>query len=185
MAVQNHDAALSEKEQLELNLKRSKGMVNNLQERVRQLEAAVPLEGQASKAWSLEELQLVQHAFEKSKNAITDIHCYCPRPSLSSAGHGESNAADHNDGASHAQALVASSVKDAESTFRSDHFCTWLTTDADAKAFGVNCRVQAVACGAALLAHKVTIITYRTAFSLLFCHRECRPYLPPADDRKG
>jgi hypothetical protein len=160
MAVQNHDAALSEKEQLELNLKRSKGMVNNLQERVRQLEAALPIEGSVGKVWSLEELQLVQHAFEKSKNAITDIHCYCPAPSSSSAGH-ESNAADHNDGAAHARALVKSSVKDAESTFRSDHFCTWLTTDADAKAFDVKCRVQAVACGAALLANKVTIITYR------------------------
>lgn len=160
MAVQNHDAALSEKEQLELNLKRSKGMVNNLQERVRQLEAALPLEGSATRVWSLEELRLVQRVFEKSKNAITDIHCYCPVPSSSNTGH-ESNAADHNDGAVHAQALVKSSVKHAESTFRSDHFCTWLTTDADAKAFDVQCRAQAVACGDALLANKVTIITCR------------------------
>jgi hypothetical protein len=147
MAVQNHDAALNEKELLQLNLKQSKDLVNGLQERVRQLEASLSLDSQPIKMWSLEELQLVRLAFEKSKleSIETQGDSAVPAP------HNADAAASQHDGAAH-----AGSINRDNATFRADHFCSWLTTDPEARGFGVNCRVHAVACGAALLANQVT-----------------------------
>ena len=147
MAVQNHDGALDEKEQMELKYTQSKGMVINLQDRVRQLESAFTNESRAP-SWTPEQLHRVQHAFERSSHAATRI--IAAHPSADVAIHNDANISNAQ---THHSAHVE--VQDRSITFRSDYFCTWLTTDADAKQFGVEYRARAVECGAAMLEHKV------------------------------
>ncbi len=131
MAVQNHDGALDEKEQIEFKYTQSKGMVINLQDRVRQLESAFTNQ-QSSRApsWTLEQLHRVQHAFERSSHAATRIKAACPSADV--AIHEDANVSNAQ---THPSAHVES--QDRSIIFRSDYFCTWLTTDADAKQFGV------------------------------------------------
>jgi hypothetical protein len=173
MAVQNHDAALDEKQQLELKYSQSKMMVNNLQERVRALEVTARFQDTAScqhMTWSREALSQVQIAFERSSHAVTRVSApVSSTDGRSSIADASGDAQAHADGSDKMR-------RDHHVFFASDYFCTWLTTDPDAKHFGARYRVHAVNCGAALLEHKVML-------SLLSVDlRRCGASSPPADD---
>lgn len=180
MAVQNHDAALNEKELLVKNLKRARCMVSNLEDRVRQLEAALSLESEPCKTWSRDQLQTVLRAFEKSFDDATETHGDSAAP----ASHSASHAAGDD-----LSAEVAGTSRLEAISFRSDYFCSWLCTDPDARCFDVKCRAHAAACGAALLAHQVIARSSCASLALAFLSRAMAPTLcnmkPPhsrADD---
>jgi hypothetical protein len=180
MAVQNHDAALSEKEQLEMMLQKSKTIMNNLQDRVRQLETAVVFQlaaesrgprAEPRRVWSVEDLQLIRQTFEKSHRGILDLNSHGSVPAAHSIDQEPQPAQEHNNTsqshASHAASIISSSG--VQSTFGADYFCTWLTTDAYAKDFHVAYRSQAVECGAALLTHKVAAVLPGSSALLHYC----------------
>ena len=185
MAVQNHDAALSEKEQLELMLQKSKTVLNNLEDRVRQLETAVVFQlaaegrgprAEARRVWSVDDLQLIQQLFENSHRGILDLNSHGSVPAAHSIDQ-ETQPAQEHDNTSQSHALHAASLissSDVQSTFGADYFCTWLTTDSHAKDFHVTYRSEAVECGAALLTHKVTAASL---VSLRILH--CSVLMPP------
>ncbi len=174
MAVQNHDAALSEKEQLELMLQKSKIALSNLQDRVRQLETVAIFQlaaesrgprAEPRRVWSYDELLLVRLSFEKSHQEILDLKSCSSVPVAHSIDQ-ETLPGQKHDSASqlHATALIH------QSTFGADYFCTWLTTDAHAKNFKVTYRMQAIECGAALLTHKVIVALSLISLSM---HQYC------------
>ncbi len=135
--------------QAELKYLQSKSMVMNLQERVRQLETVLAFDdaGSGNKLWSLEELNRLQHAFEDSSHSAARISPPAASANLDAHDHeSSSHSATHAESSSRGQII-----------FASDYFCTWLTTDADAKLFGVKYRAHAVKCGAALMQHKVPV----------------------------
>jgi hypothetical protein len=180
MAVQNHDAALGEKEQLEMMLQKSKTIMNNLQDRVRQLETAVVFQlaaesrgprAEPRRVWSVEELQHIRQSFEKSHRGILDLNSHGSIPVAHSIDQKPQPAQAHDNASqsheSHAASIFSSS--DIQSTFGADYFCTWLTTDAHAKDFHVAFRSQAVECGAALLTHKVIAVLPGSSALLHYC----------------
>ena len=177
MAVQNHDAALSVKEQLELMLQKSKTVLNNLEDRVRQLEMAVVFQlaaegrgpqAEARRVWSVDDLQLIQQLFENSHRGILDMNSLGSVPVAHSIDQESPPAQEHGSSSqSHATAFIGSNY--SLSAFRADYFCTWLTTDSHAKDLHVTYRSQAVECGAALLAHKVIAMLPGSSASLHYC----------------
>jgi hypothetical protein len=182
MAVQNHDAALSEKEQLELMLQKSKTVLNNLEDRVRQLETAVVFQlaaegrgprAEARRVWSVDDLQLIQQLFENSHRGILDLNSLgsVPVAKAHSIDQESPPAQEHGSSSqSHATAFIGGNH--SLSTFGADYFCTWLTTDSHAKDLHVTYRSQAVECGAALLAHKViAFVLHRSAIVFRLCRR--------------
>jgi hypothetical protein len=188
MAVQNHDAALSEKEQLEMMLQKSKTIMNNLQERVRQLETAVVFQlaaesrgprAEPRRVWSVEDLQLIRQSFEKSHRGILDLNSHGSVPVAHSIDQEPQLAQEHNNPsqshASHAASIISNS--EVQSTFGADYFCTWLTTDSHAKDFHVAYRSQAVECGAALLTHKVTAAVL-VSLRIIICLVSMPPHSP-------
>jgi hypothetical protein len=157
MAVQNHDAALHEKEMLETDLDNATRMVHDLQDRVRQLEIAfeschLPAGAPKTTArspsdWSPNELKLVEHAFRTG----ADSHSLAITSAQSD--HMHNTDPQHKDTAlSHQEAQKCDTAQPL--SFRADYFCTWLTTHPDAKGFGVVFRSHAVACGAAMMNQK-------------------------------
>ncbi len=150
MAVQNHDAALDEKQQLELKYSQAKMMVANLQERVRALEVTARFQdapGSKHMTWSRQALSQVQLAFEHSSHAVLRVSASVKETDV------HSSIAEASAGAQ-----VRAEGSDHHVLFASDYFCTWLTTDPDAKHLGVQYRAHAVNCGMALMEHKVTLI---------------------------